>query len=88
MRRANFRCERQKPGEPRHEGPLDVHHKHYDTLGHEGPDDVEVLCRTCHHNEHIPRNKKYRILEAYGQQRLPGLDRWGLDAMNPPLKAA
>jgi hypothetical protein len=29
-------------------GELDVHHKHYTTLGHESLSDVEVLCRDCH----------------------------------------
>lgn len=86
MRRANFRCQRQKPGEPRHDGPLDVHHLHYDTLGHEGPDDVIVLCRPCHRAEHIPRNKRNRILEAYGQTRL--FDRWDDDEATLPLEAA
>jgi len=79
MRRARFQCQRQKPGEPRHDGPLDVHHLHYETLGHEGLDDVIVLCRSCHRAEHIPRNKQKRLLEAYGQQRLPGFDRWSDD---------
>lgn len=91
MRRAQFRCERQKPGELRHEGPLDVHHKHYDSLGHETLDDVEVLCRRCHHDEHIPCNRRKRMLEAYGQQRLPGFARWGDDddlTTHHPLEAA
>jgi 5-methylcytosine-specific restriction endonuclease McrA len=74
MRRANWTCEREKPGDPRHEGPLDVHHRHYDTLGNENPDDVEVLCQVCHRSEHVPRNKKKRALERHGQQRL--FDRW------------
>lgn len=27
---------------------LEVHHKHYETFGREGPDDLEVLCIPCH----------------------------------------
>jgi 5-methylcytosine-specific restriction endonuclease McrA len=27
---------------------LEVHHKHYDCLGRERPQDLEVLCRYCH----------------------------------------
>jgi len=27
---------------------LQVHHRHYGTLGDEGPDDLTVLCRRCH----------------------------------------
>jgi hypothetical protein len=40
---AGYRCLRCKKG-----GRLDVHHRHYQTLWRETPDDVEVLCRTCH----------------------------------------
>lgn len=29
-------------------GGLELHHKHYDTLGHERPWDVELLCKRCH----------------------------------------
>ena len=31
---------------------LDVHHKTYDRLGFELPEDLEVLCRDCHEAEH------------------------------------
>jgi 5-methylcytosine-specific restriction endonuclease McrA len=31
---------------------LDVHHLHYRTLGDEGLDDVELLCRACHDKQH------------------------------------
>ena len=87
MRRAQFKCERENPSGPRHEGPLEVHHRHYRTFGHEQLEDVEVLCPSCHRDEHIPRNKKNRILEAYGQSRL--FDRWDDDdATHHPLEAA
>ena len=88
MRRANFRCERESPSGPRHEGPLEVHHRHYDNLGHEALDDVEVLCHGCHRNEHIPRNRKKRALERDGQARL--FDRWWDDnePIDQPLEAA
>jgi hypothetical protein len=29
-------------------GPLQMHHKHYRTLGRETLDDVEMLCDSCH----------------------------------------
>jgi 5-methylcytosine-specific restriction endonuclease McrA len=29
-------------------GPLEIHHVHYFTLGHERPEDLRVLCRFCH----------------------------------------
>jgi hypothetical protein len=31
---------------------LDLHHRNYDRLGWELPDDVAVLCRPCHAAEH------------------------------------
>lgn len=74
MRRANWRCEQEKSGDPRHEGPLEVHHRHYRTLGNEALDDVEVLCPACHRAKRIPRNLRKRALESYGQERL--FDRW------------
>ena len=75
MRRAQWRCEQEKPGESRHEGPLEVHHRHYKTLGNEALDDVEVLCPACHRAKRIPCNRRKRALESYGQERL--FDRWG-----------
>jgi hypothetical protein len=33
------------------EGQLELHHKHYMTLGVESLGDVEILCRTCHQGE-------------------------------------
>jgi len=75
MRRANFRCEQEKPGEPRHEGALEVHHRHYRTLGCERLEDVEVLCPSCHRAKRIPRNLQKRLLEEFhGQERL--FERW------------
>jgi 5-methylcytosine-specific restriction endonuclease McrA len=40
---AGFACERCGCGEW-----LQVHHKHYRNLGHEPPEDLEVLCVACH----------------------------------------
>ena len=31
---------------------LEAHHLHYNSLGHERPEDVVVLCRPCHEAEH------------------------------------
>jgi len=31
---------------------LHVHHKHYDNVGSERPEDVEVLCFVCHGERH------------------------------------
>ena len=37
---------------------LDLHHKHYRTLGKEEPKDVRLLCRPCHDGIHSRRRKK------------------------------
>lgn len=53
----NYKCER-KCGRTARE----VHHKHYNTLGHESFEDVEALCRQCHAAEtrknRVVRNRK------------------------------
>ncbi|RKU22975.1 hypothetical protein C6499_19260 [Candidatus Poribacteria bacterium] len=36
-------------------GPLEVHHRHYLTIGHERPLDLTVLCRECHQLIHNNR---------------------------------
>jgi len=37
------------------EGPLQVHHLHYGTLGHEDPrHDLRIACIPCHRKEHEP----------------------------------
>ncbi len=33
-------------------GPLEVHHRTYERLGHELPEDLTVLCRSCHSTFH------------------------------------
>lgn len=44
LSRAGYKCERCGK-----KGRLDVHHKHYDSLGKEDiKEDVAVLCRNCH----------------------------------------
>jgi 5-methylcytosine-specific restriction endonuclease McrA len=32
---------------------LNIHHRHYNTLGNERNGDLEVLCRDCHRLEHL-----------------------------------
>jgi hypothetical protein len=43
---AGYRCERCST-----DANLELHHKHYATLGEESLADVEMLCRTCHQQE-------------------------------------
>lgn len=35
--------------------PLEVHHRHYETLGNERLSDLRVLCRRCHRNADLVR---------------------------------
>lgn len=37
---------------------LEVHHKHYRTLGNERHEDVDVLCQRCHRQEDEKRIRK------------------------------
>lgn len=47
---ANWKCTKcRTKGNKR---TLDAHHKHYKTLYHERPNDIEVLCRSCHSRRH------------------------------------
>lgn len=52
-RERGFRCER-CGGEPDGTAAtrLQVHHKTYERLGDELPEDLELLCRSCHAGEH------------------------------------
>ena len=38
---------------------LEVHHKHYDTLGDERDEDLEVLCKACH--KEADRKREIRV---------------------------
>jgi len=83
LRRAGYRCERCSSREA-----LEVHHKNYWNLGDEEPEDLEVLCSTCHRNQHLACNRMPRVREAFGQGRL--FDRW-VDPdllMNPKKEVA
>lgn len=35
--------------------PLELHHRHYETVGREEPEGLVALCRECHHAEHVDR---------------------------------
>ena len=64
LARAGGRCER--CGKPFGSHDLEVHHRHYDTLGRESLSDVVVLCRPCHRKADEDRRaeKDYRQFEA------------------------
>ena len=48
IRYRGYRCERCGLDQ----GRLYLHHRTYARLGHEHPDDLELLCRWCHQREH------------------------------------
>ena len=50
VRRRQHCCE--ACGKIRLEEPFHLHHKTYDRLGNEHPDDLELLCPRCHAAEH------------------------------------
>jgi 5-methylcytosine-specific restriction endonuclease McrA len=41
--------------------PLELHHLHYDTEGHESPDDLKALCRNCHRSAHVAPNGDFYV---------------------------
>lgn len=49
IRHRGYRCER-CGAEP--STGLQLHHRTYERLGHELPEDVELLCADCHREEH------------------------------------
>ena len=53
---------------------LQVHHKHYDTLGHERACDLEVLCPSCHQKADGQRafDTQMRGLAALEEARFDG----------------
>lgn len=34
---------------------LEMHHRHYETVGNEKPEDLAALCRECHKARHVDR---------------------------------
>ncbi len=50
LRSAGFRC--RLCNAPSSEIPLQAHHRTYENLGAESPDDLTALCRDCHHDVH------------------------------------
>lgn len=57
--RAKYRCE--KCGATK---SLDLHHKSYDHLYNEPPEDLEILCRKCHKKADYARSERERYEAA------------------------
>jgi len=60
LNRAGYRCERCTSDAQ----PLHVHHKTYERLGDELPEDLTVLCKKCHEKEHQKQPKKKKTKPA------------------------
>lgn len=58
---SNYECE--ECGEDAKE----VHHKHYNSIGNEERDDVEVLCSDCHENREIEKGTDMTEGGEYGE---------------------
>lgn len=67
---------------------LNVHHKHYRTLGDEQRNDVRVLCERCHMNTHIlqDRMKMFGISATIGKSFVEKRDYVQMEINNKRLK--
>lgn len=63
MSRAGHKCERCEATKN-----LEVHHKHYETLFKEAPEDLEVLCIPCH--------ARADELRRHRSRRKAGMNTW------------
>lgn len=54
---------------------LELHHKHYETLGRESDEDLEVLCKACHREAdsqrqcEVLRNQYYRQVTGWARKK-------------------
>lgn len=50
------------PSEGSPENPIEVHHRTYERLGEERPEDLTALCRSCHHEvTNFQRARTYAV---------------------------
>jgi hypothetical protein len=76
--RSYGRCERCRRYLP---NSLELHHRHYDTLGHESHDDLDLLCPDCHEladeERELDQSTRHwwRRVEGWAEAR--GIDDWG-----------
>lgn len=63
LQEAGYRCQ-----VCNREGPLDVHHRTYERLGAEAPQDLVVLCRDCHQlfHDNSTLDKSVRSKRPFG----------------------
>lgn len=61
--RAGHRC--QVCNRPSRDVTLDAHHRTYERLGNEDPDDITVLCRNCHELYETSRKMKQKVGNSF-----------------------
>jgi hypothetical protein len=76
-RRAGYRCQICNSSDK----ILDAHHRTYERLGQEQPDDVTVLCRDCHQLYETNRRLVKPVRKAVF---FPELDPGGMGYLTPP----
>jgi 5-methylcytosine-specific restriction endonuclease McrA len=67
LKAAGYKCSRCGTHGARGGSGLQVHHRTYERLGEELPDDLQVLCRRCHqaaHGKPPTRRQRQRIRAA------------------------
>lgn len=64
-----------------HRSQLEVHHRTYDRIGHELPEDLVVLCARCHRRFHD-------LLPAIHMEPTLPFDRWSAITETPPAVAS
>ncbi len=76
--RAGYRC--RICNRHQREIPLHAHHRTYERLGHELPDDITVLCEDCHHlyeqHKHLPMLPAPYIPPSHGYGLIQWLIQW------------
>lgn len=58
---------------------LEVHHKHYETLGCENDSDLEVLCKACHKEADTERQRQVRLNQYYDRVAAWAAKKYGDD---------
>ena len=64
-----------------------VHHRHYNSLGNEQMDDLQALCKRCHHKKHRPKRFKSECCTKPGPTPIHRLKTFSAEALalNEPL---
>jgi hypothetical protein len=57
--------------------PLHAHHRTYERLGHEDPNDITILCETCHSLFH-DKMARSEVAMAMLDELPEALERWGI----------